>query len=220
MIDLSVVPKELDQWVHLNSAFWSDLHWWVVFLEDWNGVGLCSSVLQRPPSATVTSDASGGWGCGAFTYSGEWFQFQWPKAWEHVHITVKELLPIVVSCAVWGHMWCGCSIKCLCDNAAVVAIVKSGTPKDALVMHLMRCLFLFTACHQLVLLPKHLPAKENVAADHLSRDALSRFLQLMPGARTEPTVLPEKLMEALVSQRIDWTSASWRDVLRSSLPMV
>ena len=91
MIDLSVVPKELDQWVRLNSAFRSDLHWWVVFLEDWNGVGLCSSVLQRPPSATVTSDASGRWGCGAFTHSGEWFQFQWHKAWEHVHITVKEL---------------------------------------------------------------------------------------------------------------------------------
>ena len=53
--------------------------WWVVFLEDWNGIGLCSSVLQRPPSATVTSDASGGWGCGAVTHSGEWFQFQWPN---------------------------------------------------------------------------------------------------------------------------------------------
>ena len=101
-----------------------------------------------------------------------------------------------------------------------MAIVKSGTSKDAFVIHHMRCLFLFTARHQLVLLPKHLPGKENVAADHLSRDALSRFLQLMPGARTEPTVLPDKLMEALVSQRIDWTSASWRDVLRSSLPMV
>ena len=59
IIDLSVVPKELDQWVRLNSAFLSDLHWWVVFQEDWNGVGLCSSVLQRPPSATVTSEASG-----------------------------------------------------------------------------------------------------------------------------------------------------------------
>ena len=31
MIDLSVVPKELEQWVWLNRAFRSDLHWWVVF---------------------------------------------------------------------------------------------------------------------------------------------------------------------------------------------
>ena len=30
MIDLSVVPKELNQWVCLNSAFRSDLHRWVV----------------------------------------------------------------------------------------------------------------------------------------------------------------------------------------------
>ena len=176
--------------------------------------------LQRPPSATVALNASGGWGCGTFMHSGEWFQFQWPKAWEQVHVTAKELLSIVVDCAVWDHMWRGCSIKCLCDNATVVAIVKSGTSKDALVMYLMRCLFLFTAHHQLVLLPKHLPGIKNVPTDHLSRDALFCFLQLMPGAMKEPTVLPKKLMEALVAQRIDWESVSWRAVLRSSLPMV
>ena len=65
------------------------------------GLGYAAVYCKRPPSATVTSDASGGWGCGVFTHSGEWFQFQWHKAWEHVHITVKELLPIVVACAVW-----------------------------------------------------------------------------------------------------------------------
>ena len=42
-------------------------------------------------------------------------------------------------------------------------------------MHLMRCLIFFTARYQLILLPKHLPGRENLAADHLSRDALSSF---------------------------------------------
>ena len=98
------------------------------------------------------------------------------------------------------------SSVCMCDNAAVVSIVKSGTSKDSLVMHLMRCMFLFTARHQLVLLPKHLPGIENVAADHLSHNALSQFLQLMPEARTEPTVLPEKLMHGgpgVTADRLD-----------------
>ena len=71
-------------------------------------------------------------------------------------------------------------MRCRCDNAAVVAIIKSGTSKDALAMHPMRCLFFFTASHQLLLLPSHIPGKENVAADHLSRDALPLFLQLIP----------------------------------------
>ena len=46
------------------------------------------------PVATLTSDASGGWGGGAFTSSGEWFQLQWPECWSSVHITVKQLAPI------------------------------------------------------------------------------------------------------------------------------
>ena len=215
MIDLSSVPKELDHWVRLNRAFQSDLHWWDLFLEDWNGVALCSSVIQRAPAGTVTSDASGRWGCGAFAESGEWFQFCWPPEWEGVHITVKEVLPIVVACAVWGHLWLGCTVRCLCDNAAVVANIKSGTSKDPRVMHLMRCLFFFTASHQIVLLPCHLPGRLNVAADHLSRDALPSFLQLVLQAKARPTPLAEDLMGALVTQQPDWTSASWRAVLRS-----
>ena len=91
-----------------------------------------------------------------------------------VHITVKELLPIVVAYAVWGHRWLGCSACTLCDNTAVVAIIRAGTCKNPLVMHLLRYLF-FTVRYQLMLLPKRLPSRENVAADHLSRDALSSF---------------------------------------------
>ena len=137
MIELSTIPKELDHWVRLNESFRSDLHWWAVFLDDWNGVSMLDSVVHKTPSATLTSDASGRWGCG--------FQFRWPPAWEAIHITVKELLPIVVACAVWGHQWRGCTILCRCDNAAVVAILKSGSSKDRVAMHLMRCLFFFTA---------------------------------------------------------------------------
>ena len=206
--------------MRLNNAFHSDLHWWHLFLEDWNGVALCSSVVQRPLAGTITSDASGRWGCGAFTEKREWFQFCWPASWDNVHITVKELLPIVVACAVWGHQWQGATVRCLCDNAAVVAIVKSGTSKDSVVMHLMRCLFFFTASHQLLLLLQHLPGKENATADHLSRDALPLFLQLIPHAKEHPTALSEELMAALVTLRPDWMSESWRAVLRSSLSKV
>ena len=116
-----------------------NIHWWAVFLEDWNGVSIFNSVVHTPPSATVTSDASGCWGCGAFSSAGTWFQFCWPPAWAPNHITVKELVPIVVACAVWGHLWKGKTVRCLCDNAAVVAIIRSGSSKDPVAMHLMFC---------------------------------------------------------------------------------
>ncbi len=215
MIDLSSVAKELHHRIRLNQAFRSDLSWWALFLERWNGVSLFTSVVRGPPAATLTSYASGTWGYGAFISTGEWFQLRWPQIWEGVHITVTELLPIVVACAIWGHLWRGKTVHCLCDNAAVVAILRSGTSKHPQAMHLMICLF-FTASYQVYLVPKHLPL--NGAADSLSRGNLPSFFQQVPAARRHPTQIPPVLTQALVLQQPDWTSASWKTVLRSILP--
>ena len=129
---LSTTVRELDHWVRLNRGFRSDLRWWDLFLEDWNGVALCRGLVPRLPEATVTSDASDRWGRDAFSDVGEytWFQFRWPVEWGGVHITGKELLPIVVACAVWGSQWQGCTVRCLWDNAAAVAIIKSGSSRN------------------------------------------------------------------------------------------
>ena len=51
-----------------------------LFLPVWNGSGLMYGVAKREPQAVLKSDAFGSWGCGAFTYSGEWFQLQFPES--------------------------------------------------------------------------------------------------------------------------------------------
>ena len=214
MIDLLSSVKGMDHWARLNAGFRSDLLWWDLFLESWNGVALCRSLITRAGETSITSDASGRWGCGAFTSKGDWFQLRWPPEWEGVHITAKELL-IVIGCGIWGHEWKGETVRSLCDNAAVVAIIRSGSSRDKLAMHLMRCLFFFTARHQIVLVSSHIPGKLNTAADHLSRDGLSSFLQLVPGAKPHPSPLPQELVEALVLQQPDWTSKNWRSALHS-----
>ena len=136
--------------------------------------------------------------------------------WSGVNVTAKELLQIVVACAVWGQRWQGSTIRCLC----VVAIIKSGSSRDLLAMHLMRCLFFFSAYYQIVLAPAHIPGKLNEAADHLSRDALSSFLQLVLEAQSQPTPLGEELLATLVLQQPDWTSENWRNMLRCILRKV
>ena len=45
-------------------------------------------VVPAYPTASITSDASGSWGCGAFSSAGDWFQLKWPGSWSEVHITV------------------------------------------------------------------------------------------------------------------------------------
>jgi len=57
--------KQLEHYVHLNDGTRSDIEWWHCFAETWNGVSMLSSLNGKPPSAVITSDASGSWGCGA-----------------------------------------------------------------------------------------------------------------------------------------------------------
>ena len=213
MIDLSTVAKKPHHQIRLNKSFQSDLLWWDTFLEDWKGVSALGSLCRGPPAATLTSDASGGWGCGAFTATGAWFQLQWPDSWASVHITVKELAPVVLACAVWGPHWRGRTV----DNAAVVAIIRSGTSRHPLVMHLMRCLFFFVAYYQLYLVPVHLPGKYNEAADALSRDNLPLFLQLNTRADSRGTPIPVCLTHSILGGTPDWASPTWMSVLCSTL---
>ena len=141
---------------------------------------------------------------------GGWFQCQWEGQWEGLHITAKELLPIVLACAVWGRDWQGRTVRCLCDNAAVVAIFRSGRSKHPLVAHLMRSLSLFTAVYQVSLKADHLPGKQNGAADALSRGNLPLFFHQVPAAAQEPTRIPQALRDIVVTGQPDWTSSSWR----------
>ena len=149
MISLSTVAKELHHRIRLNRGFRSDLQWWACFLPSWNGTSMMSGVVPPYPTVSITSDASGTWGCGAYSSAREWFQLRWPESWSGVHITVKELLPIVLGVALWGRKWRGSTIRCWCDNMAVIAILKSGCSRDERVMHLMRSFFFFLASYNI-----------------------------------------------------------------------
>ena len=98
MISLVTSVREL----HFKASFRSDLGLWASFLPAWNEVGMMSGVVPMCPAGTITSDASGSWGCGAFTSAGERFQLKRPKSWDGIHITAKERLPIVIGAALWG----------------------------------------------------------------------------------------------------------------------
>ena len=201
--------RELHHHIRLNLGFRSDLEWWALFLTGWNGVSMMVETGKESPYV-LTSDASGSWGCGAFSSAGDWFQLPWPRSWDPIHITVKELLPIVVACALWGRQWKGKTVRCRSDNAAVVAIVNSGRNKEARIMHLMRSLFFFMARYSIVVRAEHLPGKYNEAADALSRNNMPLFFQQVPEAHPSPSLVPQELLDSLVLNQPDWTSTSWR----------
>ena len=193
--------------IRLNRAFRSDLAWWRLFVESWNGVSFLTPPPQLP-ALQLASDASGSWGCGAW-HGSRWFQIQWDQRSYSLQIMTKELLPIVLACATWGPGWHNHRVRCLCDNQAVVAAIRSRTCRESHCMHLLRALAFLEAQHNFHLQPEYIDTRANHLADDLSRNKLSSFLLKVPHADRQATPLPAPLVHLLLDQSQDWTSPLW-----------
>ena len=70
--------REMHFYTRLNKEFRSDLCWWDIFLESWNGISLLQCTTTLTPTAhelSIQTDASSSWGCGAF-FEGRWLQIR------------------------------------------------------------------------------------------------------------------------------------------------
>ena len=172
MCDLLKSANKPGHHIRLNRGFRSNLAWWWTFAAEWNGVTIMSTMVHMPSENTITSDASGGWGCGCY-WLGRWFQLEWTPQWRDKSIAQKELLPMVITCAIWGANWRGETVAARSDNMTAVAVISSRSSRDPELMHLLRCLFFFEARHSFRLEATHIPGKDNVLADDLSRNHAS-----------------------------------------------
>ena len=142
--------KRLSFYTSLSKGFRSDLLWWHVFIKSWNEVRFFHSATLNPRSDYyIQMDASGSWGCGAY-FSGSWLQLHWSAEWSPIDIMAKELVPIVLSCAVWNRTLSRHSIEFRCDSLGVVEAVKKGSSKDSVTMHLLRCLWFQTYMNNVI----------------------------------------------------------------------
>jgi len=171
-------------------------------------------MLHAHPLPGGMSDASERWGCGAFSEQ-SWLKVQWPEAIQQAHITVKEMVPIVLAAAVWGGRWSGKTVVARCDNSAVVDTLNKGCCRDPDVMHLVRCLAFLRARVQFTLTATHIEGTRNVLADALSRDKLDLFLSHFPQANPDPTPLPQELLDLTIILKPDWTSPCWTELWTS-----
>lgn len=81
--------------IRLNRSFHSDLRWWHLFLESWNGVAMMGS-WEWQPKIHLFSDVSGSFGCGAW-WDQSWLQVAWTRV---VHRSKRTLANCVSSNAM------------------------------------------------------------------------------------------------------------------------
>ena len=203
MYSVAARVLELDYYTRLNKEFRSDLSWWQLFLNSWNGVSFLKlTAMPQVPDLMLQTDASGSWGCAAFC-SGIWLQWEWPQEWYPISIRAKELVPIFLSCAVWGPRMARKSICFQCDNTGVVAAIKKGSAKEEVVMHLLRALWFFCAHFDIAITIEQLPGAQNCTADQLSRYNMHSFFFAKPQADLLPTPLPPELLQIGDGPRLD-----------------
>ena len=198
--------------IRINTGARADLMWWHTFLQDWNGTSFFPATTT---SVEVISDASGSWGCGAFVSNLGWFQLQWPDSWQTTNIAAKELVPIVIAAALWGHHWSGAGVCFRSDNMAVVSILSTRTSRHQLLMHLLHCLTFYAAYFRFTMKATHIPGTLNTAADAISRNNIPLFLSLVP--HTQQFAIPQPLVDLLVTRRPDWGSQAWTHLFVNSL---
>ena len=129
----------------------------------------------------------------------------------------KELVPIVLACAIWVKHWQGLSVMIHCDNMGIVAVVNSGYRREQPIMHLLRCLFFIRATYQFSLYATHISGDQNSWADALSRGN-TYFLRFQAGDTPyQQSTVPNSLVTLLLLEQPDWTSSHWTPLYRDSL---
>ena len=208
LIELSTKATRLDHFIRLNADARADLEWWYQFISPWNGVSLLSPLTIQAPLASIYSDASGTWGCGAICQC-HWFQLEWDETSEKYHISIKELIPIVIATAIWGHHFKGKTLHVRSDKVAAVAAINNQTSSVKEMAHLLRCLAFIAARFHLRIIASHIPGHLNEIADALSRNNMKNFFSFVPQADKTPSSVPDELIQLLIPQLPDWTSQHW-----------
>ena len=131
-------------------------------------------------------DAASAIGYGAY-FRGHWLNGYWSPSQASRSLTWKELFPVALACRVWGPQWAQHKLLVHCNNAAVTAIMSSGTCRDPHVKRLVRDIFFSAAQNQFIIFVQHILGTDNSIADSLSRFQMFRFRELVPQADNLPT---------------------------------
>lgn len=149
--------------IGLTKAFQANLRWWKTFFRGWQGLAVVPTFREIH---VFVDSCSYSWGV--------WWEDHWAAGlWSHKicqhHINWKELATIKLAAAKWAKLWSGARVFVHCDNCAAVAICTRGASRSAPLAKIMREIFWLISRENCELSVLHIPGKQNIVADALSR---------------------------------------------------
>ena len=87
-------------------------------------------------------------------------------------------------------------------------------------MHLLQCVFFISAHLNFASWATHIPGKNNIAADAISRNNLALLFTQVPAAQPLPSIIPQSAVDLVIRQRPDWLSPHWSRLFKNCLQQV
>ena len=178
--------------VVLSDEAKADLHMWIRFLKTYNGITLFRALrLHDNRAINLQADASKK-AFGA-TYRDKWVQGSFPPVWQEFNIAVLEFFPIIVLLDMFGHEINDSVVIFNTDNEAVSYILQDLTSKHPIIVQMLRDLVFLLLKHNIDLRSVHVPGKNNILCDSISRLQVTVELLDAHGMEHEATPLPAHL---------------------------
>lgn len=192
LYNLTLGVKKPHHHIRLCTGSKDDLRVWLSFLEKYNGKSLILEKIWLSADLLhlYTDASSKGFGC---ILDAEWSFGEWPNSWANDHITVKETYPIVLAIALFGEKLQNKCIVLHCDNMAVVEILNKQSSKHMKIMSFVRQFVFLILKWNIMFRAQHVPGKQNILADLLSRLQVQEFRLRCPGAKALPLTIPKSL---------------------------
>lgn len=185
----------------LGPQFRADISWWDRFITGWNGVALLpdshwlapgNPAPHAAPTLELSTDAcTTGFGA---VWGSKWLHGQWSPVQlalaqrkDTLSMPYLELLAVALALSTWGHLLSRRKLTIWCDAQTAVHALQGMSCSDPALMHLIRTIYWLAATHHFALRCEHVPGKQNVAADLLSRNDVQTFRSWFPAHESGAT---------------------------------
>ena len=152
--------------IQLSQEFKKDIAWFNSFLVHFNGRTFFSKGFIQPVTNIYLDACLVGLGG---VWNQQVYQCLVPTFNCAVSIVHYEMINILVALRLWVRDLNGKRLVIHCDNAAVVSILNTGKGQDSLLLAIARNVWLCAANSDIDLTLVHIPGKNNIIADLLSR---------------------------------------------------
>lgn len=158
-------------------------------------------LYSDPACPPLHTDASASVGFGA-VWGSQWFFGTWPEG-KTCNIAVLELFPIVLAMHMMDSRVSDMTIKVYTDNIALVSVINRLYSRDSLLRRLVRPLVRICLASNINITAAHIPGKDNVGPDMLSRGMINNFRRTFPQMNAAPVQIPLQLLGWLLDM-VEW----------------